>query len=133
VKKIIALLFAVLLFGLIFVACSGDNQPERFHNALHYTAFLELLETNGFSFEESGTDAASWLSVNARHIRIEDEVISIYEYDSTEAMLQDSTYISKSGFSIDNRTTGQAVEISWEYHPYWFKQDYVISEICWRG
>jgi len=110
----------------------ADTLPLDIPNQmLNYAAFLELLESSGFTFEEAYTNPPDWLSVGTRIIRIGDELITIYEYDSNEAMENDSVFISPSGFSIErpdptNEGYSFGVEISWVSWPYWFKRDYVI-------
>jgi len=98
---------------------------------MNYANFLELLETNGFTFEEIYINAPDWLSVGSRVIRIDNTYIAIYQYNSNEEMERDSTFISPGGSSIyhsipTNEGYGVVTEISWAYRPFWFKRDMII-------
>jgi len=105
----------------IILLSSCTNQEK-----LNYTAFLELLESNGFSFEEieDNPNHGSMLSVRLKFIGIGDDVIAIYEYASNRTMERDSDTIDKSGFSISRRDGG--THISWMSNPYFFKKDLII-------
>ena len=114
-KLIITMCIAIVLLS----GCANQD-------VLNYTAFLELLEANGFSFEEIEDDPnhGSMLSLRHKFIRIGDDVITIYEYASNRAMERDSNTIDKSGFSINRRDGGTST--SWASNPYYFKKDLII-------
>jgi len=97
---------------------------------MDYAAFIRLLETNGFAFTETQDETAhSLLSIQQRSIFIGDELISVYEYDSTEAMLEDASAISPNGASIRRPAQGDDLlmtNVSWASDPYWFKSTRII-------
>ena len=84
-RKIITFVTILLMFLIPFTGCgetvsvqSRANIIRARHGVpdlLDYEAFLELLESNGFSYEEVGetTAADSWLTVGSRRISIDDE------------------------------------------------------------
>lgn len=129
-KKIIQMgttlcLLLVALAGLSGCASQSHGVTEDFNYAV-YAAFLELLEKNGFSYEEAGITSASdsLLSVSTRHIRIGSEYIAVYSYNSFETMERDANSVSQNGFSISN--SHQITMISWVSQPHWFKGDLII-------
>ena len=99
-------------------------------NALNYAEFIKILETSGFTIEESGEDPPGMLAAGRKYIRTGDDFISVYEYDSNETMECDSAYISKCGFTISRpeNSDGLGLEIciSWIADPYFFKKDSLI-------
>ena len=125
-KKTI-LILCLCLAAVFLSGCIGSTDDVRLgtDETLNYTVFLELLNANGFSFEETG-EYRGFLSVPQRVILIGDEQLTIYEFGSHEAMERNAGFVGKSGFSIDNRDTGKAVEISWIGPPHWFKKDLII-------
>jgi hypothetical protein len=125
--KTAALLIVLCMAAVFLSGCIGSTDDPTFgtDETLNYAAFLELLEVNGFSFEEAG-EYSGFLSVPQRVISIGDELLVIYEFTSHEAMERNASFVGASGFSIDNRDIGQIVEISWVSDPYWFKKDLII-------
>jgi len=123
--KKIALVSAVIIVLLCLVSCDNNENLQE-SNKLNYGSFLRLLDENGFSYEEMSEETVdnSFLSVSRKPISIGDELISIYEYNSNEAMEEDSQYIDKGGFSIN--CPGKSVQISWASLPHFFKKDLII-------
>ena len=118
-KKVI--FFSFLIITLFTVSCTQSGSAET----LDYDAFIELLAKNGFQYSEENPDTEyNFLSVARRPIFIGDDIVSIYEYVSIEAMEADSLYIDKSGFSIRSENGG--TEISWVSNPYFFKRGTLI-------
>jgi len=106
-------------------AFNGDP-VMRFEN------FLAALTDRDIAFEYVDTDLnATMLSVVARHIRVGDEIISVYEYESTDALVQDAQGVQPNGFSITRAcpdTYGNTIhtEVSWASLPHWFKAGNII-------
>jgi hypothetical protein len=122
---------SILFLCIAIIFFSGcTKKPIKIDNALNNILFLELLESNGFIYEKINETSVndSFLSVSTKHIRIDDELLAIYEYASNEAMENDSKYISKNGFSIIHPS--KSVEISWIADPYFFKKDLIIVNYC---
>jgi len=111
--------------GPVLYGCTRDP-------GMTYEILLERLNSKGFDFEYAGTDKnPTMLSVVGRHIQMGDNLIAIYEYESTEAMKRDAEGISPSGFGIsrpDPTDEGLMLhtEVSWIYWPHWFKADVII-------
>ena len=126
IMKILILYVSIVI--IFFNGCT--RKPIEIPNALNIKVFLELLESNGFTYDKAGETsvADSFLSVSTKHFRIDDELLAIYEYNSIEEMENDSKYISKNGFSI--MQPGKNVNISWIADPYFFKKDLIIVNYC---
>ena len=127
-KKVILLI--VLCMAAVFLSgcLSSADDVSGTDETLNYAAFLELLEANGFSFEEVG-EYSGFLSAPQRRILIGNEQLKIYEFRSNEAMERNASFVGSDGFSIHNRDTGhtgQTVLVSWAADPYWFKKDLII-------
>ena len=124
-KKLLLILFIAIIF---MSGCS--SQFVGTDDRLDYATFVELLEKNGFSFEEWEREEwdVGFLSVLPRRIYIGNEQIGIWEYDSTQAMETDAGFIGigSSGHGIDNRNTGYVIQVTLTSNPYWFKRDYII-------
>jgi len=86
------------------------------------------LDVNGFIYEVN--DASSiFLSVGAKQIIIADMALFallVYEYESTEAMENDSKLIDRGGNSINQSEAGVDAHVSWASTPHWFKRDLLI-------
>ena len=114
---------------LMFASCDDNsNMLTNTTEELNYTTFLELLEANGISFVETEGEEwdAGFLSVFPRHIYVDGEQITIYEFPSNHAMETDARFVNINGFGIDNPNTGYIVRINWASNPYWFKRDLII-------
>ena len=124
-KKILSMCF--LSIAVILLSGCTDSFIAT-DETLNLDTFLELLEANGFSFEVDEWQAPGFLNVHQNTVHIGDEQLTIYEYDSHEAMLIDASFVGRSGFSIENTISGYAVQISWVSDPYWFKRDLIIVQ-----
>jgi len=147
-KKRVSALLIMLLFAGIFAACAEIPESDAYIEApvpeettplpllgsmlsgfLNYETFLSLLEANGFSFEETG-ESYGLLSVTPRVLSLGDEFLTIYEYDSREAMEFDSSAVGRGGSSIefppDEDGYGVITNFTWPSPPYWFKRDLLI-------
>jgi outer membrane lipoprotein-sorting protein len=86
-KKIV-LILCLCVAAVFLSGCIGQSADTKFTDTdevLDYAAFLELLEANGFSFEETD-EYRGFLSVPQRVVLIGDEQLTIYEFGSNEAM-----------------------------------------------
>jgi hypothetical protein len=122
-KRILALFshFALAIALIFLVSCTQSNNNET----LDYDAFVQLLTENGFQYTEESPDAAfSFLTVACRPIRIGDDIISVYEYESNEKMEADAACIDKSGFSV--KFPDRGTNISWVSDPYFYKRGMII-------
>jgi len=99
-----------------------------FVGTLNYDTFLALLEANRFSFEVDDWEGSGFLNGRLYIVHIGDEQLGIYEYDSHEAMLIDSSFVCRHGTSISNPISGYMVQITWPSNPYWFKRDLIIVQ-----
>ena len=123
-RKTIALCTAILVVLVLVAGCSDKNDNATERQLGDYDAFLVLLTENGFSYTEDKPDTDSFLSVTRRPIWIGDEIISIYEYESRNAMDADAAGIDSSGFSMSSQ--GRHTNVSWVSNPYFFKKDTLI-------
>lgn len=105
---------------LLLSSCAKDTKESK----SDYAAFLGLLTENEFQYTEEKPNADSFLSVEQKPIFIGEEIISIYEYNSTQEMEKDSAYIDKDGCGISR--PGEEVKIDWISSPHFFKQDTLI-------
>ena len=148
-KKILSVLLIALLFAGILVACAETPEPETYvgisepeettsfppvgsvlGGLLDYARFLDLLEANGFSFEETGGEGSGLLSVVPKAVSLGGEFLVIYEYDSKMAMELESSFVSRSGSLIELPPNedgyGVATNVTWASYPHWFKKDLII-------
>ena len=150
-KKIILLVITLCLLLIVLAGCNYKLNPssvasisEQSPSAngsesqpaptvkLNYTAFLELLEANGLMFEESENFFVGYMGANARAVRIGDETLIVYKYDTNEEMEYSASNIDRSGTSImrswsrNDGSHSSGVEITWATPPYWFKKDLII-------
>jgi Leucine-rich repeat (LRR) protein len=97
-------------------------------STLNYAAFLELLEASDFTFDEGGNYSTGLLFGHTKffNIRIGDERLIIYEYESNEKMERISNGISKSGTSISFDNEPSHVQITWAYPVYFFRKDIIV-------
>ena len=139
-KILLLILLLLLLAGCQTIDTIDQTNAQEADDAVSYSvvqeagepmstsAFLTLLDANGFSFEEIWERDAidSVLSVGFRVIGIGDEheQVSIYEYDSNDAMEQDSGLVSADGLSI--RQPNYILRDSETQPVYWFKSDLII-------
>lgn len=99
---------------------------------LDYAAFLELLEANGFIFEEGqefpGGTWDSPLSAVQRLIYIDGESIRVEVFDSNEVMERASALIGITSVGNPDYPYLPTVQITWapESSPRWFKRDLII-------
>jgi len=100
-----------------FIQAANKNNHD-------YAAFLAELENNGFQYIENEFDKDNFLSVLRRSLWIGDELISIYEYETSDAMEIDAGYIDAGGATITR--PDKIVTISWISSPYFFKKDLII-------
>lgn len=114
------LMFAILTALLLLSSCTKDTKETQ----SDYAAFLGLLTENEFQYTEEKPDTDSFLSVERKPIFIGDEIISVYEYKSTQEMEKDSTYINPDGYGISR--PGSEVRIDWVSLPHFFKKDTLI-------
>jgi len=101
--------------------------PPPTASTMNFSLFMDLLRINGFVYDDiiEGTNSSErWLSVDAKHIILGDDIITVYEYYSNEEMETNAGYISPGGSSIYGPDFG--VEISWVSIPRWFKSDLII-------
>ena len=101
----------------------SETITENMNDIMDSTGFLELLAANGFYYEVSVKIPAreDWLSVSAKEIRVENDIIAIFEYSSNEEMVNNSRFIQTYGFGTaypEGNVQGSA--------PHWFKRDSII-------
>ena len=113
------------------VDLQNKNMTADKEELLDYAAFLALLEINGFMFEEGGDFSANPFSGGgASHfsVRIGDDRLAIYEYESNEAMACASRSVSRCGnfFGGDSHSTPPHTAVTWNHAPYFFKRDLII-------
>ena len=106
---------------VIMLASCRQDRPEIVSD---YAIFLSLLDENGFQYSEEKVDTDSYLSVDRKPIWIDDEIISVFEYESNAAMEEDAAGIDKDGCIISNQ--GRKTIIDWVSTPYFFKKDTLI-------
>lgn len=147
-RKIVSALLIMLLFIGILAACTERSEPDLYTEPpepeettplpmlgsilsgfLNYEIFLSLLEVNGFSFEEAG-ETYGLLSVTPRVLSLGDEFLTIYEYDSKEAMELDSSLVRRGGSLIEQAPNEEgysvSTNVSWASYPHWFRKDLLI-------
>jgi hypothetical protein len=115
-------LFVFSLIGILLLLVSCEQAGEK--NITDYAAFLALLENNGIQYIAGDPDTDGFLSVRRRPLWIGDEIISVYEYASHDAMEADAASIDRGGASIS--FPGRGVKISWVSFPYFFKDGKLI-------
>ena len=113
---------AIIVIGLVVVMTScKQGSPQTVSD---YADFLSLLEEYGFQFSEDKADVASYLSVERKPVWIDDEIVSVFEYESNAAMEADASGIDRGGYTINNQ--GRYTHIDWVSTPYFFKKDTLI-------
>jgi hypothetical protein len=120
-KKLLLPLLVVSIF-----LCGCKPQFTATDDILDYAAFLSLLESYGFSYEESGITRPGYLNAGRTAILVGGEPLAVYQYETNAAMETDAGYVGKCGFSVENLSTEQVFNISWVSNPYWFKKDLLI-------
>ena len=117
-----AILLIVLCMAAVFLSgCIGstdDAEAAGTDEILNYATFLELLEANGFSFEEKPVEFGL-----RRFVLIGDEQLTILDFWSNEAMEEHVNRIGLDGFSFG---CPENLMISWVGPPHWFKRDLII-------
>jgi len=113
-------LISSIIICIMLSACGGEPYTNE-----DYTAFLALLNENGFQYTEGELDFEhGFLSVARKPLLLEDgQLISVYVYKTNEAMENDSTNICKYGFAISRKEGDQLLQtqISWVSIPHFFK------------
>ncbi len=132
-KKIIISIFALIL---LLTACAGDKQNDETNDGSFsdteykievssYEEFIEALKRGGFEYAVGeGKDTEGFFSVERQYVLIGDDIISIYEYETNEAMEADAACVDEGGCSIN--VPGRSVCISWVSLPHFYKKDNII-------
>lgn len=116
--KRIKTVFVLIFLSVALVGCSKE---------ISYDAYEELiasLKNIGYTIEEEDAEndflagERKWLTIN------DDENISVYLYESSDAMEKDASYISDGGTSYDNGK--EAVMIDWASYPHFYKDENMI-------
>jgi len=94
-------------------------------DAMTYSSFysmllsdIDLMPTDMFIDEEG------FFAVARRVLYINDEILTVYEFPSVEAMETNAGYVDESGYGMS--FPGRSVHVSWVSNPYWFKSGIVI-------
>ena len=127
-KRVILLGIIFLMIAVSLAACFNNSFTDT-DDKLDYETFRALLEVNRFSIDAEEQHApGSFLTGQVFVVYIGDETLIVYEYDSHEAMLLESTRVGRTGHSISdpNDPFGPVLQITWMSNPYWFKRDYII-------
>ena len=99
---------------------------------MDFATFLELLELNGFLYEEGqelpGGTISSPLSVIQKVVYVDSERIRVEIYDSTEVMERASALIGITCVASPDEPDLPTFQVTWvpEASPRWFKRDLII-------
>ncbi len=90
-----------------------------------YAGFLDALKKAGFEYTEGDESSEeSFFSVERQYVLIGDDIISLYEYETNEAMEADAACVDSGGCSIN--VPGRSVCISWVSLPHFYKNENLI-------
>jgi len=130
-KRKILLVFCLSVTIILLSNCRGSF--VRTEETMNLNTFLELTEENEFSFIADKAKFDGLLNGQLHTVYIGSSRLNIYEYDSHEAMLIDSSLVGENGSSISSiadpsldDSSFKITYFSWASPPHWFKRDLII-------
>ena len=123
-KRVFCLVIAISIIFSIS-GCEQVGYNEKINNDItSYADLVKALKDKGYSsvneIEPGKKFPSSFFSVNARYIKIDGEIVSIYEFDSSQIAVSQADTISKDGNHVGNNY------ISWVDTPHFFLQGNLI-------
>ena len=134
-KKFISFSLAVLMF--LLCSCSGEIAREADESDVGtetqnenadiggFAEFIDNLDKDGIEYIlGEGEDTEQFFSVPRQFVLIGEDIISVYEYPSSDEMEADAACVDRGGCSIS--VPGRFVHISWSSLTHFYKKDRVI-------
>lgn len=131
--KKLRIVFVMLILALIMSGCSNSEVSTKIEskgntvsseNVINYETFINAMKAKGYFPEEiepSQYDVDhSFFSVPAKNIKVNEEVISIYEFKDYDIAKSQSQLISSDGYQIGN------INIEWCEKPHFYLQGKMI-------
>jgi hypothetical protein len=112
--KIAILTFLILLLGIFYLGCKADNSINSFDN------LVNRLKSEGFKVEPSGEIFQDFFSVKGKIIKVNDEDIQVFEYDSKSKADEEIKLVSPDGSSIGT------FMVSWISTPHFYRTNTMI-------
>ncbi|KNY28782.1 hypothetical protein [Pseudobacteroides cellulosolvens] len=121
----ILLLAIVMTLLLVFGGCKHKSE-EKTYIIGSSNDLIHALEDKNYKIEyikpHKDEVAHSFFSVYAKRIKVDGEMLAIYEFENSDVAESQANTISKDGYSIGNAL------ISWVDKPHFFKKEKTIVE-----
>ena len=118
------LCLSLLSLCFILMGCGGQQSGDK-GTSLTYSAFVQKLQQKGVSAATTNALNADLFSGTAHGLVIQNEHISVFEYETNDAMQADANNISPDGSTIHNQN-GSISAIDWIAPPHFYKAGRII-------
>lgn len=116
-KKIVLIMLSLIMTMSLF-GCSNQIVGTAYNDLITHLEKKDFKVIVEDVEEDILQGQRKWLTIN------ENKNISVYLYENSDKMEEDSSYLSKDGFTYDN---GKEIKsISWSSYPHFFKKDNMI-------
>lgn len=127
-RKVIYVLVCLVVFLNLF-GCEKEGWKGKDYDITSYNDLLEAFNDMDYTIEEikpvEDEVSHSFFSVNALNIKVNKEIISIFEFKDPETAKSEVETISDDGFRVGNSF------ISWIDTPHFFQKGNLI--VCYVG
>ena len=114
ILKIALSTFLILLLAILYLGCKTDNNINSFDN------LVDRLKSEGFQVEHQVKYSQDFFSVKGKIIKVDDEDIQVFEYDSKAKADEEIKLVSPDGSSIGT------FMVSWISTPHFYRTDTMI-------
>jgi hypothetical protein len=114
--------FSLLCF--ILIGCGGQQTGDQ-GPSLTYSAFMQKIQQKGISTTITKAFNADLFSGTAHGLMIQNEQISVFEYETNDAMQAEASNISSDGSTIHNQNGG-ATAVDWIAPPHFYKAGHIL-------
>ena len=118
------LCLSLLFLCFILMGCGGQQSDDK-GTSLTYSAFVQKLQQKGVSTATTNAFNADLFSGTAHGLVIQNEHISVFEYETNDAMQAEANNISSDGSTIHNQN-GSTAAIDWIAPPHFYKAGRII-------
>jgi hypothetical protein len=119
-KKFHLLLVMILSILLIFPGCSTSNLVKETYDL---DQFVNELKSKKLKPEVIDIEEIT-LHTEAKRVNLKDEELTVYIFESSDAMEKASKGIDPMGSKIDNGSS--TMFVSWSSKPHWYKKGSII-------
>lgn len=122
-KELYITIFISILF--IFTICIGFSIKNNSKNSFGIEQFQKQMGVKGYNYE---IEDSNWNLIRTvgKQIKIGDEILTIYLFNSNEDMEKEAKNIDKFGSGYDNGSS--AKHVSWVSHPHFYKKGRIIVQ-----